>query len=124
MLDRNQVQNIAVDIDGIYCDMSWWGGDGKPAKKKAPQYCKHCGHRLAECNNSSECLRKCKPAKLEWAKPKPGTVEKVKETGNPATYHGRPCRSCGGTERYIRGSACRVCKSKFGKRLYRERKGK
>jgi len=93
-------------------------------KKKAPQYCKHCGHRLAECNNTGECLRKCKPAKVEWDRPKPGKGESRRETGNPATYHGKPCRTCRGTERYIRGSVCKACSSRIRAERYRANKEK
>jgi hypothetical protein len=124
MLDRSRTQSIPVDVDGIYADYTWWGGDYKPPKKKEPQYCKNCGHRLAEMNNSGECLRKCKPVKMEWVKPKPGKSESRRETGNPATYHGKPCRTCGGTERYIRGGVCKACSSRVRAERYRANKEK
>jgi len=63
MLGLSPLQEIAVDTDGIYCDMAWWGGDGNPVERKEPQYCERCGHRLAECNETGRCFHECKERK-------------------------------------------------------------
>lgn len=94
-----------VDFEGIFC------GASIDLPPKPPRYCKMCGQRLSILNKNKTCFRH-DDIKLRGGKsksPNGSTPGKCMST--------KPCRRCGGFERYLSNRACVFCTQQKARRI-------
>jgi len=63
-----------IDIDFIF--QANWYDQERPMHHKR-RYCKRCGHRLANCNNTETCLHECAPKTIKYSHPLKVTCDNI-----------------------------------------------
>jgi hypothetical protein len=84
--------------------------DGSAPQGQQGRKCTDPTHRRAADN--SRCLTCLKVRRAHWRKTRPPGV--MGAPRHAKTIDGKPCRKCGGTERYVKGGTCVACTRKYG----------